>query len=193
MEAYIGAVFIDSGFDYSQVQYFFKTHILPFFRDMTIYDSFANNHPTTLLHHTLSQIYGCQAYQLLCEKVDSNVIGGKTRVMAGLMIHRTAVAQVMGESGRYAKERASKLANGELQGLTVKEFRHRFGCDCKMPENGVEEALASAAEPPLHGALPKERQEGDGEDLDCYDEVGLIEDAEMLRITRWLQTGYKRL
>ena len=138
MEAYIGAVFIDSGFNYTHVQSFFNKHIRPFFADMTIYDSFANNHPTTLLHHTLSQVYNCQAYQLLCARVDSNVIGGKPKVMAGLMIHRSLVASVVGESGRYAKERASKMANGELQGLTVKEFKHRFGCDCTGVEDGDE-------------------------------------------------------
>lgn len=46
------------------------------------------------------------------------------------MVHRTLVASVVGESGRYAKEKASKRANMELQGLTVKEFKHKFGCDC---------------------------------------------------------------
>jgi endoribonuclease Dicer len=139
VEAYIGALFIDSSFSYAHVQNFFNTHIQPFFDDMTIYDSFANNHPTTLLHHTLSQVYSCQAYQLLCETVDSNVIGGKPKVMAGLMVHKTLVASVVGESGRYAKEKASKRANGEVQGLTVGEFRARFGCDCPLIDVDVEE------------------------------------------------------
>lgn len=139
VEAYIGAIFIDSDFNYSVVQAFFDKHIRPFFVDMTIYDSFANNHPTTLLHHSLSQIYGCQAYQLLCEQVDSNVIGGKPKVMAGLMVHRTLVASVVGESGRYAKEKASKMANSELHGLTIKEFKHKFECDCVASENMVME------------------------------------------------------
>jgi endoribonuclease Dicer len=99
---------------------------------MTIYDSFANNHPTTLLHHTLSQAYGCSAYQLLCETVDSNVTGGKAQAMAGLVIHMHGemVGAVVRESGRYAREAASKKALGELQGLTVREFRNKFGCDC---------------------------------------------------------------
>jgi len=45
MEAYIGAVFIDSDFDYNEVQKFFDRHIKPYFADMSIYDSYANNHP----------------------------------------------------------------------------------------------------------------------------------------------------
>jgi endoribonuclease Dicer len=136
VEAYIGALFIDSGFNYAKVQCFFNAHIKPFFEDMTIYDSFANDHPTTRLHHTLSQIYSCQAYQLLCEQVDSSIIGGKPKVVAGLMIHKELVAMVVGESGRYARHRASKKANHELQGLTVKEFKAKFKCDCKAAKEG---------------------------------------------------------
>lgn len=46
VEAYIGAVFVDSEFDYLEVERFFKKHIEWFFEDMSIYDTFANNHPT---------------------------------------------------------------------------------------------------------------------------------------------------
>lgn len=45
VEAYIGAIFIDSDFDYNEVQRFFDMHIQPYFEDMSIYDTFANNHP----------------------------------------------------------------------------------------------------------------------------------------------------
>ena len=50
VEAYIGAIFIDSDFDYNEVQRFFDAHIKPYFEDMSIYDSFANNHP--VVRHT---------------------------------------------------------------------------------------------------------------------------------------------
>lgn len=46
MEAYIGAIFVDSEYDYKEVERFFEVHIRWFFEDMSIYDSFANNHPT---------------------------------------------------------------------------------------------------------------------------------------------------
>ena len=46
VEAYIGAVFVDSEFNYLEVERFFKMHIEWFFEDMSIYDTFANNHPT---------------------------------------------------------------------------------------------------------------------------------------------------
>lgn len=46
LEAYLGAIFVDSGFDFTVIEAFFKRHILPFFHDMSIYDTFANRHPT---------------------------------------------------------------------------------------------------------------------------------------------------
>ena len=45
VESYLGAVFVDSEYDYRQIERFFELHIKRFFVDMRIYDSFANNHP----------------------------------------------------------------------------------------------------------------------------------------------------
>ena len=44
LEAYIGAVFVDPEYGYKEVERFFEAHILWFFEEMSIYDSFANNH-----------------------------------------------------------------------------------------------------------------------------------------------------
>lgn len=46
VEAYLGAVFVDSGFNFEVVEAFFKRHVKPYFHDMSIYDTFANKHPT---------------------------------------------------------------------------------------------------------------------------------------------------
>lgn len=53
VESYVGAMFIDSNFNFGEVQRFFDTHIKWFFEDMSIYDDFANSHP----------IVGCIPYQ----------------------------------------------------------------------------------------------------------------------------------
>ena len=45
VEAYVGAMFIDSDFDFGVVQKFFDEHVRWFFEDMHVYDTFANNHP----------------------------------------------------------------------------------------------------------------------------------------------------
>jgi len=49
VESYVGAMFIDSGFKYAEVQRFFDEHIKWYFEDMAIYDTYANNHPVVCL------------------------------------------------------------------------------------------------------------------------------------------------
>lgn len=58
MESYIGALFVDSEFNYGEVERFFNEHIKWFFEDMSIYDTYANNHPTvnTLLSPLTTQV-----------------------------------------------------------------------------------------------------------------------------------------
>ena len=49
LEAYLGAVFVDSEFNFKEIERFFETHVRWFFEDMSIYDTFANSHPTVSL------------------------------------------------------------------------------------------------------------------------------------------------
>lgn len=50
LEAYLGAIFVDSGFDFKVIETFFEKHVMPFFHDMSIYDTFANRHPTVRVY-----------------------------------------------------------------------------------------------------------------------------------------------
>ena len=52
VESYLGATFVDSGFNFEVIETFFQKYIKPFFRDMWIYDTFANKHPTVRLTPT---------------------------------------------------------------------------------------------------------------------------------------------
>lgn len=49
LEAYIGAIFVDSNFNFKVVEDFFNENLAWFFEDMSIYDTFANKHPTVSL------------------------------------------------------------------------------------------------------------------------------------------------
>ena len=60
VEAYVGAVFVDSGYNFSEVRSFFERHIRPFFEDMRPYDTFANNHSVTLLAAVMQDRFCCQ-------------------------------------------------------------------------------------------------------------------------------------
>ncbi|TKA67575.1 hypothetical protein B0A49_06725 [Cryomyces minteri] len=133
VESYVGAIFVDSGFDYNEVQRFFDTHIEWFFDDMSIYDTFANNHPTTHLHHILTNHIGCRDYRILAQEIPS-VDGSVARVIAGVMIHDEVVAEGGAKSGKNAKVKASLVALDLIKGMAPFEFRAKFGCDCKPLE-----------------------------------------------------------
>lgn len=130
VEAYIGAVFIDSNFDYNEVQRFFDKHIWPHFEDMTIYDGYANNHPCTRLHHLLDQTYGCRQYRFITKEVPMEGAFDSKGVAVGVMVHREVFAYDSGKSKRYATVRVAKLALEKLEGLGLADFRARFKCDC---------------------------------------------------------------
>lgn len=67
----------------------------------------------------------------MAEGVNSYVPGEKYEtIVAVLIIHNQIVADASGTSSKYAKIRASKNALEILKGLTPKDFRSRFSCDC---------------------------------------------------------------
>ncbi|KAH0547715.1 hypothetical protein FGG08_000205 [Glutinoglossum americanum] len=141
VEAYIGAIFVDSEFDYREVERFFDARIKWYFEDMNIYDSFANNHPTTYLNNLLTTTFACTNYRILAQEMPS-IDGGTTpsQVIAAVMVHDEVIAEGRASSGRYAKVRASANALELLKGLAPFEYRKQFGCDCREGEEVVAEA-----------------------------------------------------
>lgn len=138
VEAYVGAMFIDADFSYTVVQAFFDTHIKPYFLDMSIYDTYANNHPCTHLHNMLSTTFGCVDYRLMAREVPS--VDGVTErkdVVAVVMVHDKIIAHSKGKSGRYARLRAANGALEVLDGLAPFEFRAKFGCGCQAEGEDV--------------------------------------------------------
>ncbi len=141
VESFVGAMFIDSDFDYGVVQTFFNDHIMWYFEDMSIYDSFANNHPCTQLHGLMQITYGCQEYRLMARELPApdGVEVEKKDLVAAVLVHNEVVAFSPGKSGRYARVRAAQKALEALEGLAPREFRVRFGCDCFGKVDGEKE------------------------------------------------------
>lgn len=131
VEAYIGAVFVDSEFNYNEVERFFEENILWFFEDMHLYDTFANKQPTTYLTNFLSVHMGCTRWRIRTDELPANAPGLSAQVFAGVMVHNDMIADGIADSGRYAKIAASKQALSRLQGLSPQQFRATFKCDCK--------------------------------------------------------------
>ena len=130
VEAYVGAVFIDSNFDYNEVQRFFDQHIRPYFEDMSLYDGYANNHPCTHLHHLLDQTYGCRQYRIIAKPVPMVGAFDLKGVVVAVMIHNEVFAHDMRESMRYARVSVAKMALEKIEGMGLADFRQRFKCRC---------------------------------------------------------------
>jgi len=141
VEAYIGAIFVDSDFDYSVVQKFFDQHIAHYFEDMSIYDAFASDHPTTRLQTLLSTSLGCTDFRIMSEHEVAMYPGQETKILAVIMIHSKIIAKGRASSGKTAKVRASAKAVESIDGLTQYEFRARFGCDCRPIVEETEESI----------------------------------------------------
>lgn len=135
LEAYLGAIFVDSEYDYTTIQRFFDKHVLPYFSNMHMYDTFANKHPVTFCTQYIYQVFGCHAYGVHSEELyvqdDAGTLTGQVKVVAGILIHGQVVEGAARESGRYAKTAAARKTLDKLQSMTKDDFIKEFRCDCK--------------------------------------------------------------
>ncbi|KAL9000121.1 MAG: hypothetical protein Q9169_001196 [Polycauliona sp. 2 TL-2023] len=130
VEAYLGAIFVDSEFDYSKIERFFDDHVRWFFEDMSIYDTFANNHPVTHLHNLLTLSLGCSNYRIMASSIPNAAGTDNDHQVAVVMIHGEVIASGSAANSKNAKVKASEKALEKLRGLAPFEFRAKFGCGC---------------------------------------------------------------
>ncbi|ESZ93843.1 hypothetical protein SBOR_5784 [Sclerotinia borealis F-4128] len=130
VEAFVGAIFVDSEYNYEEVEKFFDMHIKWYFRDMSIYDTYANKHPTTFLTNFLQKHMGCEDWAPVTREIPGED-GRKNVVICGVIVHNQVVSTSQAESIRYAKVGAAKKALAQLEGMSVREFREKFDCSCK--------------------------------------------------------------
>lgn len=131
IEAYVGAMFVDSEFDFNVVQNFYDAHIKRYFADMSLYDDFANNHPQTRLTKLLQINFGCKEYRIATSNQESVIPGKGKQVIAMVLIHYKIWFHGTSVSGRYARIKASHVALEHLEGLPPYEFRRLYGCNCE--------------------------------------------------------------
>ncbi|OHE95729.1 RNase3 domain-containing protein [Colletotrichum orchidophilum] len=145
VEAYIGAVFVDSGYDYGQVRAFFEAHVRPFFTDMSLYSDYALNHPVTNVSHMLRNYFGCDGWRLMTSEVVPPVEAGAgvitdTQVLCGIMIHGQVCFHATAASGRYAKVAVAKMAIAKFSDMDRQAFKKEFACDCQGVEGECDTA-----------------------------------------------------
>ena len=134
VEAYVGAIFVDSEFNFAEVEHFFVHHIQPYFEDMELYDTFANKHPVTFLSNFLSSQMGCMNWKIFVRQLPDIGDGMPPQVVATIMIHDQIIMDHQGTSARYAKKSAAEKARSFLHGLSPSEFRAAYHCDCKFDD-----------------------------------------------------------
>lgn len=155
VEAIIGAMLVDSNFDFAPIEAFFFRHVEPFFRDISLYDGFANRNPTSLIYKTASGQFGCRRFRVevrlrgtraLVDEDAEAELAEDEKITAAVMIHRKVVGFADGHSARYAKVRASGVALRALEGLSRAEFRELTACYCGERDSDVEAELEEALE-----------------------------------------------
>jgi endoribonuclease Dicer len=137
VEAYVGAIFVDSGYDYGIVSAFFYQHIAPWFEDMSIYDDFARRHPVTRLAKHMRHDFGCGEWRLLVNEVpvgeeDGAAVMTQSKVVCGFLVHGTVRELGVSTGGRHAKAAAATKALEKFDKMTREQFREQWGCNCEL-------------------------------------------------------------
>ncbi|EGD90125.1 hypothetical protein H112_02598 [Trichophyton rubrum D6] len=145
VEAYLGAIFVDSNFNFDVVDDFFRKFIQHYFEDMSVYDTFANKHPITFLHTRLAVDFGCTFYALKADEIPC-VDGTTVRALAAVCVHDDIVAEGVASSPRHAKLKASQNALQILEEMSAADFRAKYKCDCRERQEEHEEEEPETAE-----------------------------------------------
>ncbi|KAJ6262023.1 hypothetical protein Dda_2825 [Drechslerella dactyloides] len=155
LEAYVGALFVDSEFDYSVVTKFFYDHIRPFFMDMSIFDAFAGNHPVTRLTSRMTEL-GCQDFRIFSKEFRDR---DSSYVLSVVMFHNTIMAEGKASSAKNSRTKAAENAGRVLDGMATEEFMKTCVCGqlrkMEAEERGNEKAKKDAEKGALkeHGHL----------------------------------------
>jgi endoribonuclease Dicer len=132
IESYVGAIFVDSEYNYAEVERFFQLHIQPYFEDMSIHDQYANRHPINLLNKLLTISMGCSNWGVYAEQRPDIGDGMPPEICAAVVVHDRVVADHRGVNRKEAKAAAAQKACQNLQGMPPPEFRVEYGCDCNL-------------------------------------------------------------
>ncbi|KAK6512062.1 Dicer-like protein 1 [Arthrobotrys musiformis] len=124
LEAYVGAIFVDSGFNYEVVTKFFRDHVRPFFVDMSIFDTYAGNHPVTQLTTRMTDL-GCTDFRIFSKEYKDR---DKSYVLSVVIFHDTILAEGKASSKKNSRTNAAKHSLDKLASMTGDEFRKKCTC-----------------------------------------------------------------
>ncbi|KAG5920406.1 hypothetical protein E4U61_007929 [Claviceps capensis] len=135
LEAVVGAIFVDSKYNYQVVQDFFDKCILPYFRDMSLYDMYAAGNAVTVLTKLMQDVFTCRSWRLCVANVPSSSKTGaaaltEENVVCAMMVHGRVVESQIRANGREAKVGVATNILQQVQSMDKETFRRMMGCDC---------------------------------------------------------------
>ena len=155
LEAFIGALFVDSEFNYEVVLWFFDTYIKPYFVDMTLYDDFAGQHPTTFLTKALTN-RGCENWGYESEQYKGT---DEAYMVTAVMLHDKVFAFGKGVSAKSARVDASEKALKKLSKMSEVKFYNL--CDCIRTKKVLADVDSAAREGGMEGEVEGKDGQGD--------------------------------
>ena len=132
---------MDSEFDYGVVENFFNENIRPYFIDMSLYDDFAGQHPSTFLTKKLTDM-GCESWGWEGDQFRDEELQ-EAYVIAAVLIHGEVFAYGKGASTKTARVAAAEEALKKMDAMDDKAFEKLCWCKAK---NVVTEAVRISAE-----------------------------------------------
>ncbi|KAI0478490.1 hypothetical protein GGR56DRAFT_664684 [Xylariaceae sp. FL0804] len=148
VEAYIGAVFVDGGFDFAPVQRFFDAHVRPYFADMSRYDTYASRHPVTLLTSLLGTRFRCARWRIMVDEADGGQGDGDAGGPGAFSSRGGEQEGEVEDGGSGSGERGDREGEGEEGGVALLlggRTGTRTRAVCGVMVHGAVRAHATAA------------------------------------------------
>ncbi|KAG5948271.1 hypothetical protein E4U53_006327 [Claviceps sorghi] len=135
LEAVVGAMFVDSRYNFEVVQDFFDKFIRPYFEDMPRYDTCAAGHAVTVLTKRMQDVFQCRSWRLCVAAVPCGPETGASaltdeNVVCAMMVHGKVVDSQIRANGREAKVGVATRVLQQVQDMDKDAFQARMGCDC---------------------------------------------------------------
>ena len=152
VESLVGAMFIDSDFDFGVVERFFNTHVRPCFDNEVLHSEVAHAHPMTVLVHMLKRRFRCVGFGAHTNILDSTnniaadsstsadpntaaaaaptsidprivtAIRSSPQVHVTLQIHAVTLSTSTAQSGKVAKSRAARAGTTILRAIAARGY-----------------------------------------------------------------------
>lgn len=135
MEALLGAMFVDSGYDYTVITRFFARFVQPYLDTMDLTAALGPGHVVTEAAHHLQEELGCRRWRFCVSEVPCESGAGRaalteTDCVCAMVVHGQVAWHAKGSSGTEAKSRVARMALEAVRDLDRATYQREMRCDC---------------------------------------------------------------